>query len=49
MINDNDGNYHYNINWYCQPGIADLGEPSQEHNVYAHIVDQMKFIDLTFQ
>ena len=43
---DNDNNYHYNIHWYCQPGISDMGEYSQEHLVYAHIVDEMKSMEL---
>ena len=35
MMVENENNYHYNIHWYCQPGIADKGEPSQEFTVYA--------------
>jgi len=46
MSVNNNNNYHYNINWYCQPGIADKGEPSQEFIVYAHIVDEMKSMEL---
>lgn len=46
MMQENEGNYHYNIHWYCQPGIADKGEFSPEALVYAHIVDEMKSIDL---
>ena len=40
--------YLYNIHWYCQPGIADFGKPSNEHSVYAHIVDQMMFMKLEY-
>jgi hypothetical protein len=46
MSSDNNNNYHYNIHWYCQPGIADKGEQSQESIVYAHIVDEMKSMEL---
>ena len=46
MLLDNNNNYHYNIHWYCQPGIADKGEQSQESIVYAHIVDEMKSMEL---
>jgi len=46
MSSDNKNNYHYNIHWYCQPGIADKGEQSQESIVYAHIVDEMKSVEL---
>lgn len=46
MLSDNNNNYHYNIHWYCQPGIADKGEQSQESIVYAHIVDEMKSMEL---
>jgi hypothetical protein len=46
MSVNNNNNYHYNINWYCQPGIADKGESSQEFIVYAHIVDEMKSMEL---
>jgi len=46
MSSDNKNNYHYNIHWYCQPGIADKGEQSQESIVYAHIVDEMKSMEL---
>lgn len=46
MSLDNNNNYHYNIHWYCQPGIADKGEISQEFVIYAHIVDEMKSMEL---
>ena len=46
MLLDNNNNYHYNIHWYCQPGISDNGEQSQESIVYAHIVDEMKSMEL---
>ena len=46
MSLDNNNNYHYNIHWYCQPGISDNGEHSQEAIVYAHIVDEMKSMEL---
>lgn len=49
MSIDNDNNYHYDIHWYCQPGIADKGEFSQEALVYAHIVDEMKKTELMFK
>jgi hypothetical protein len=39
---------HYNINWYCQPGVCAKGEPSLEFHTYAHLVDHMKFLDLNF-
>lgn len=47
MMCDNEDNYHYNIHWYCQPGISNNGEFSEEANVYAHIIDEMKFIELS--
>jgi uncharacterized protein YcfL len=46
MLSDNNNNYHYNIHWYCQPGISDNGQQSQESIVYAHIVDEMKSMEL---
>ena len=46
MSLDNNNNYHYNIHWYCQPGVSDMGEYSQEHLVYSHIVDEMKSMEL---
>jgi hypothetical protein len=46
MSLDNNNNYHYNIHWYCQPGISDNGQQSQESIVYAHIVDEMKSMEL---
>ena len=46
MCNSQHSHYHYNIHWYCQPGIADRGEQSQESIVYAHIVDEMKSMEL---
>lgn len=46
MSVDNNNNYHYNIHWYCQPGIAEKGEFSQEALIYAHIVDEMKKIEI---
>jgi hypothetical protein len=46
MSSKEHNHYHYNIHWYCQPGIADKGEPSQEFVVYAHIVDEMKSMEL---
>lgn len=49
MSSDNNNNYHYNIHWYCQPGIADKGEFSQEAYVYAHILDEMKKTELMFK
>lgn len=49
MASENQNNYMYNIHWHCQPGVADNGEESQEHVVYAHIVDEMKYIELKYQ
>jgi hypothetical protein len=46
MCEESHNHYHYNIHWYCQPGIADKGEPSQEFVVYAHIIDEMKSMEL---
>jgi hypothetical protein len=46
LDNNSNNNYHYNIHWYCQPGIADKGEQSQESVVYGHIVDEMKSMEL---
>lgn len=46
MLLNNNNNYHYNIHWYCQPGISDNGQQSQESLVYAHIVDEMKSMEL---
>lgn len=46
MLVDCDNHYHYNIHWYCQPGISDNGEFSQEAVVYGHIVDEMKGMEL---
>ena len=40
--------YHYDIHWYCQPGISDKGEFSPEGHVYGHIVDEMKKIEIDF-
>jgi len=39
---------HYNINWYCQPGVAEKGDFSKEFHVYSHVVDHMKYLDLKF-
>lgn len=49
MSKDNNNNYHYNIHWYCQPGISDKGEFSQEGIVYGHIVDEMKNFELKYK
>jgi len=46
MCSKKHNHYHYNIHWYCQPGTVDKGEPSQEFVVYAHIVDEMKSMEL---
>jgi len=46
MSSKEHNHYHYNIHWYCQPGTVDKGEPSQEFVVYAHIVDEMKSMEL---
>lgn len=46
MSVDNDNNYHYNIHWYCQPGMSDNGNHSQEFTVYSHIVEEMKSMEL---
>lgn len=46
MSVDCDNHYHYNIHWYCQPGISENGEFSQEAVVYGHIVDEMKSMEL---
>jgi hypothetical protein len=48
MLEDNDNNYHYNIHWYCQPGIAEKGDFSHEAMVYSHIVDEMMSIKLKY-
>jgi hypothetical protein len=40
--------YHYEMHWYCQPGISDKGEFSQEGYVYGHIVDEMKKMEIEF-
>lgn len=48
MANDMDDSYHYNINWYCQPGCSDSGEFSPEFYVYSPIIDDMKFIELKY-
>jgi hypothetical protein len=48
MSLDNNNNYHYNIHWYCQPGMSDNGQESQESVVYGHIVDEMKSMELKF-
>lgn len=47
MMSENDGNYHYNIHWYCQPGISDMGEFSPEAAVYKHILDEMRYQELS--
>lgn len=49
MSVDNNNNYHYDVHWYCQPGIADKGEYSPEALIYAHIVDEMKKTELMFK
>jgi hypothetical protein len=49
MLSENENNYHYDIHWYCQPGISDKGEFSQEGVVYGHIVDEMKYIELKYK
>ena len=49
MSKDNNNNYHYNIHWYCQPGISDKGDFSQEGIVYGHIVDEMKNLELKYK
>jgi hypothetical protein len=46
MKDEYKDSYHYNIHWYCQPGISDSGIPSPEFGVYAPIVDEMKNIEL---
>jgi hypothetical protein len=46
MSLDNNNNYHYNIHWYCQPGMSDKGEYSQEFIIYAPIVYEMKSMEL---
>lgn len=48
MRNEPDGSYHYNIHWYCQPGCSDSGELSQEFLVYAHVIDEMKKVELKY-
>ena len=48
MSSEPHNHYHYDIHWYCQPGISDKGEYSQEGNIYGHIVDQMKSMELKF-
>jgi uncharacterized protein YcfL len=48
MSVDNNNHYHYNIHWYCQPGISDNGDFSQEAVLYSHIIDEMKNIELKF-
>lgn len=40
--------YHYDIHWYCQPGISDKGHFSPEGHVYGHIVDEMKRMEIEF-
>ena len=41
--------YHYNIHWYCQPGMSDSGVASMEFGVYAPIVDEMKNMELKYK
>jgi hypothetical protein len=48
MSSEPHNHLHYNINWYCQPGLADRGGYSSEFHVYAHIVDHMKYMNLKF-
>ena len=48
MSSEQHNHLHYNINWYCQPGMAEKGDFSNEFHVYAHIVDHMKYLDLKF-
>jgi hypothetical protein len=48
MLEDNDNNYHYNIHWYCQPGIAEKGDFSHEAMVYSHIVNEMMSMKLKY-
>jgi len=48
MSSEPHNHLHYNINWYCQPGMAERGGFSKEFHVYAHIVDHMKYMDLKF-
>jgi len=40
--------YHYEMHWYCQPGISDKGEFSPEGHVYGHIVDEMKRMEIEY-
>lgn len=48
MLSDMKNNYHYNIHWYCQPGMSNMGEESEEFNVYAPIIDEMMNMKLKF-
>lgn len=48
MSSEPHNHYHYDIHWYCQPGISDKGEFSQEGYVYGHIVDEMKRMEIEF-
>jgi hypothetical protein len=48
MSSEPHHHYHYEMHWYCQPGISDKGEFSPEGNVYAHIVEEMKRMELEY-
>ena len=40
--------FHYNIHWYCQPGVCDMGEFSEEFKIYAPLIDEMMNMKMKF-
>jgi hypothetical protein len=48
MSSEPHNHYHYEMHWYCQPGISDKGEFSPEGHVYGHIVDEMKRMEIEY-
>ena len=48
MSSYNNNHYHYNIHWYSQPGVSEMGNYSSDFHILAPIFDDRMEYKLTF-
>jgi uncharacterized protein YcfL len=49
MSSGDHNHFHYNIYWYCQPGVCEMGKESKEFFILGPIMDDLTSLRLQMQ
>jgi hypothetical protein len=48
MSSKENNHYHYNIHWYSQPGVCDMGNNSPDFNILSPLLDEKMYMKLKY-